>query len=185
MTLAFCIASGVSLLPEDVEYCKGKGKVYAVKECAKLAPWADVLYAADGDWWDHYKGYADFKGERWTVDEAAAKKYGLHFIDFKPTDKWSNDPTWIASGGNSGFQALNLAVLQGASQVILLGYDMGFTIKKHWWTGTVSRNIRSSNYLEWIEKFNAAAPLIPVPVINCTRGGNLNAFPRKALVDVC
>lgn len=180
---AICIASGSSLTKEDVDLCRGAGKVYAVKECVKLAPWADVLYAADGDWWENYKGMTDFQGDRWTVDVAAAKKYGLNCIDYINTCNWSNDPAYIATGGNSGFQALNLAVLQGAGRVILLGYDMGFTTNKHWWTGTLKREVRSSDYNFWIKRFCAAVPFIPAPVINCTRGGYLECFPRMDLAD--
>ena len=189
MHTAVCIASGASLTKEDVEFCKGKAKVYAVKECRHLAPWADVLYAADQDWWELNKGCPDFAGEKWTVceqgDEKVALKYGLNYLHFKPNDKWSFDPTYLATGGNSGFQAVNLAVLQGAARVILLGYDMGHEhgTPKHWWTGQYERPIRSSNFQEWIEKFNAAAPLIPVPVLNATRKTNLRCFARVPIEE--
>jgi hypothetical protein len=50
--IVVCVASGHSLTKEDVEYCKGKAKVYIVNDGYKLAPWADLLYAAhtDRDW---------------------------------------------------------------------------------------------------------------------------------------
>lgn len=35
----------------------------------------------------------------------------------------SNDPTALRVGRNSGYQAVNLAVLAGARKVVLLGYD--------------------------------------------------------------
>lgn len=195
MRTVVCIASGPSLTQDDVDYCLGKSVVYAVKECHLLAPWADVLYAADGDWWDDlYKtkgGAPHFKGQRWTVDEVAAKRYGLSLIPYKSASKWSDDPSFIATGGNSGFQIVNLAVLQQKpDRVILIGYDMGNTPNqqkfdisksKHWWTGKVQRPMRHSEYGEFIRRFAEAAPLIPVPVINCTRGGNLNCFPRQDL----
>jgi hypothetical protein len=180
MVIAICIASGASLKKEDVEYCRGKGKVYAVKECWKLAPWADVLYAADDDWWDHYDGVKEFQGERWTCNERAAQRHGINHIPYNSDLVWGTDNV-IATGGNSGFQALNLAVMQGAEKVILLGYDMGFHGNKHWWTGQFKRNIRPSNYDDWIKKFNKAAPLIPVPVINCTRETALSCFERMPL----
>ena len=186
MHTAICIASGNSLTQADVDLCRGRGKVYAVKECRHLAPWADVLYAADTDWWQLHNGVPDFAGERWTVSAEAAKQYGLNHIDYKPSEKWSSDPRWLATGGNSGFQAVNLAVLQGAARVILLGYDMGheYGTPKHWWTGQFERPIRTSNYAEWVKRFNAAAPLIPVPVINCTRRTALNCFPKMTLEEV-
>lgn len=189
MHTAICIASGPSLTQADVDFCRGKGKVYVVKECRHLAPWADVLYAADHDWWEREKGCPDFAGEKWTVceegDEKKAIKYGINYKYFQSQAKWSFDQSWLATGGNSGFQIINLAVLQGASRVILLGYDMGhaFNKPKHWWTGKYQRPIRSSNYKEFIEWFNRAAPVIPVPVINCTRNTALNCFVRLPLAE--
>lgn len=173
------------MTPEDVDFCRGKARVYAVKESYHLAPWADVLYAADADWWARLKGVPDFKGEKWTVSPDAAKYYGLNHIEYRVELPWSNQQGLLATGGNSGFQALNLAVLQGASEVILLGYDMGFAgDKKHWWTGQIKREFRDSNYNSWIKRFHLAVPHIPVPVWNCTRGGYLHAFPRRELKDV-
>lgn len=182
---AICIATGTSLTKEDVEYCKGRGKIYAIKESATLCPWADVLYSADTDWWEHYKGYPQFAGERWTVSAEASKKWGLNHIEYDTGLVWGTDKV-IATGGNSGFQALNLAVLHGATEVILLGYDMGHPPeRKHWWTGEINRPIRCSNYADWITKFDKASKVIPVPVLNATRNSALNCFPKVNLRDVC
>lgn len=186
MKTAVCIASGPSLTVDDVEYCKGKAKVYAVKENHHLAPWADVLYAADTDWWQMFKGVPEFAGERWTVSSEAALQYGLKHIDGKSQVEWSNDPKFIATGGNSGFQAINLAVLHGADRVILLGYDMGFKSEtdKHWWEKEYPRDSRVSNYKGWLERMNKAAPMIPVPVLNASRESAITCFPRVNLRDV-
>lgn len=191
MFTAVCIANGTSLTKEDVEFCKGKGKIYAVKEAALLAPFADVLYAADVDWWKlpTNKLAKEFQGEKWTVADdsnpeikQAVKDFGLKTIKYMSSAVWSSDPSYIATGHNSGFQAINLAVLHGASRVILLGYDMGYSGQnKHWWTGQVKRDSRWSDYQKWIRHFNQAAPLIPVPVINATRGGNLECFARMPI----
>lgn len=182
---AICIASGPSLVPEDVDYCRGKGRVYVVNDCHKLAPWADVLYACDKAWWEYYNGVPEFKGEKWTLNFEAAKMYGLKHIGLCGDD-WSDNPEAIATGRNSGFQALNLAVNQGASRVILLGYDMGFKDKRHWFGDHPNHgNLnRDSNYKEWIKCFNRAAPRIPVEVINCSRESALTCFPRSDLRDV-
>lgn len=184
---AICIASGPSLTKEDVEYCRGKGRVYVVKECRVLAPWADVLYAADTDWWELNKGAPDFAGDKWTVSEEAAKKYGLSHIVYDTELLWSNKPGLIATGGNSGFQAVNLAVLQGAKRVILLGFDMGYDRRKqdkHWWEKQIDRKSRPSNYEMWIAHFNKASKIIPVPVFNASRLSALECFPRVTVHDV-
>lgn len=186
MHTAICLASGPSLTQADVDYCRGKGRVYAVKECHHMAPWADVLYAADWDWWDKFKGVPEFQGEKYAIDKAICDKYGLNYVPYKDGCVWSTDPAYIATGGNSGFQAVNLAVLQGAARVILLGYDFGHQPgqPKHWWDAQHPRESRWSHYAEWIKRFEAAAPLIPVPVLNASRESALTCFPRVKLGEV-
>lgn len=179
--IAVCIASGSSLTQADVNYCRGKAKVYVVNDNYKLAPWADVLYAADTDWWEYHNGVPSFQGEKWTVSHEASKKYDLNRIDYKPKAVWSKDKSYIATGRNSGFQAINLAELQGATKIILLGYDMGFTDKKHWFGDHPPQINRGSKYEEWIELFNQAAPHITAEVINCTPNSRLTCFKSGVL----
>jgi len=182
---AVCIATGPSLTQEDVDYCRGKAKIYAIKESRYMAPWADVLYAADHDWWDENSGCTDFAGEKWVCDERTAKKWGLHYIPYKVESPWSNDRAYVATGGHSGFQAINLAALHGASEIVLLGYDMGYSGNaKHWWTGKFKRNVRGSDYNDWIRRFYLALPHIKIPVYNASRFSYLNCFPKVNLKDV-
>lgn len=183
MKTAVCIANGSSLTKEDVEYCKGKADVYAIKEARHLAPWANYLYAADHDWWDLYNGCPDFEGQRWTLNQDTAKKYGINYIPYDGQLVWGKNGI-IATGGNSGFQAVNLAEHHGYERVILLGYDMGFTHNKHWWTGQYKRDTRPSNYKNWIERFEKAKPFMKIEVINCTRQTALDCFEKADLRDV-
>jgi len=182
MKTAICIASGTTLTQEDVDYCKGKGKVYVVNDCHKLAPWADVLYACDGVWWDEYQGVPEFTGQKWSIDFAACKKYGLNQVGVNHQFAWSNYSNSIATGGNSGFQALNLAVIQGAERVILLGYDMKYRNNKlHWFGNHPNALNRGANFKKWIKNFELAKPHIPVPVINCSPDSDLNCFDKMDL----
>jgi len=121
MTTAVIIASGPSLTKEQVEYCKDKAKVYAVNNAYQLAPWADVLYACDHEWWAHYK--PEFAGEKWTLNQKAAADFGINLIGCNQKALFSTIDGVIATGFNSGFQALNLAYTQGCRKAILLGFD--------------------------------------------------------------
>ncbi len=181
--IAICIASGHSLTQEDVDYCRGKGRVYVVNDTHMLCPWADVLYGADAQWWDYHEGVTYFKGERWTCTELTALKYNINHIPYKAQEKWSNSPNWIATGGNSGFQIVNLAEIQGATKIILLGYDMGFTNKKHFFGDHPTVINTTSRYEQWIKRFNDAKPFIKAEVINCTPNSNLTCFPMMDLRD--
>lgn len=179
---AICIASGPSLTQEDVDYCRGKGRVYVVNDTYRLAPWADVLYACDKAWWDHHEG-TEFQGEKWTVNYTASRRWDLNRIGLVG-GAWSNNPDAVASGANSGFQALNLAVIQGAARVILLGYDFGADEKKHWFGDHPDPLKKNSDYAQWIKCMNRAAPKIPVPVINCSRRSAIECFPKHDLREV-
>lgn len=127
-----CIASGPSLTQAQVElvtaaHARGACHVAVVNNNWELFPDAEVLYAADGKWWDHYwpAVEAGFRGECWTVNNEAAKKYGLCWI--KGNGKLpglSRDPTVIHEGRNSGYQLIGLVYHFGVKRIILVGYDM-------------------------------------------------------------
>lgn len=179
-----CIASGPSLTQEDVDYCRGKGKVYVVNDVYKIAPWADILYACDKSWWDHHNGAPDFKGEKWTLTDTAAKAYNLNWINCIFGRDWSNDPNFIAGGGNSGFQCLNLAVIQNpGAEFFLLGYDMQARDqnKKHFFGNHPKGLDRGSNYTGWVKNFIRASAQINEKVVNCTVDTAVPCFERKPL----
>lgn len=182
---AICIASGPSLCADDVEYCKGKGRVYVVNDCYKMAPWADVLYACDLPWWEHHSGVPGFAGEKWTVDLEASRKYGLNHIGTLHGEVWSSRADAIATGRNSGFQALNLAA-HSADRIILLGYDMklGPNRERHWFGEHPGALNKNSDYHVFIKAFRDAAPHIKQKVINCSRATALDCFPQADLRDV-
>ena len=123
---AVIIAGGPSLTQEDVDRCAGSNRrIYCVNDAYRMAPWAEVLYACDGDWWDVHGGVPGFEGERWTTNHEASIKYGLNYVAGGHDLIFSDRPGYITYGGNSGFQTLNLAYLQGMHDILLLGFDMG------------------------------------------------------------
>lgn len=186
MKTAIIMASGPSLTIEDVDYCRGKGTVYAVKECHHLAPWADVLYAADTDWWDSFNGVPEFEGRSVTCSHKSSLDYGLEYVEPKSQWHWSTTQGMVATGGNSGFQAMNLAVLEGAERVILLGFDYGHKEDedKHWWEDQYKRESRDSNYYFWNERLQKAAEFMPVPVLNASVKTSIKCLERVNLRDV-
>ncbi len=129
-----CIASGPSLCPQDIDEVRqwrdsGKGrKVIVVNTTYISAPWADVLYAADKEWWNYYavKVKSEFAGELWSCQEIEKPKGVNSVIGIRGCGVSVMDGS-IHLGSNSGFQAITLAQLFGAKKIILLGYDMQFT----------------------------------------------------------
>lgn len=183
---AICIASGPSLTEADIEKCRRSGrKIYAVNDVYKLAPWANVLYAGDGDWWDYYNGAQGFTGERWTTNDAAALKWGLKHMPGTSQGLFHTDGL-MCYGKHSGFQAINLAFLHGHRDIWLLGYDMGFErgTPKHFFGEHPQKINRMSQYADWIDHFNKAAPVMAklgLKITNMTRTSALECFERGTL----
>lgn len=182
-----CIGGGPSLTKDQVDYVRGKAFVIAINDAYRLAPWAEVLYACDLKWWDwHYKETEGFKGVRITQDPAAKDKYpDLEYIRGAAKDGISLDPSVIHTGRNSGYQAVNLAVLLGAKKIILLGYDHRFPKNQAHWFGDHPDGVRSW-YIRWMPGWKIAAKQLErldIEVINCTPGSALRVFKCRALKD--
>ena len=84
-----------------------------------------------------------------------------------------------SGGGNSGFQAVNLAYIMGAETIILLGFDM---FGSHYFGDHPAGLAQSSPYASFIQSFEAITQ--DVEIINCSRKTAMNCFPRKDLEDV-
>lgn len=141
------------------------------------------MYACDGDWWDRY---AELRlsgwWECWTQDALAARRYGLNWIPSEDRRGLSLDGALIHQGGNSGFQALNLAVLWGATRIELYGFDMrrGDDGRRHFFGDHPKELQRDLDFARAIRGFEEAAPQLRklgVEVVNCTPGSALRCFP--------
>jgi len=182
-----CIGGGPSLTPEDVLRVYGH-RVIAINDAYRLAPWADVLYAADKKWIDWHDGVPTFMGP----------KYSIESKDTTTRPDWrvlrntgplglEREPTGLRAGFNSGFQAINLSVHLGASRIVLLGYDMAPNPDgpSHWFGEHPDK--RPSPYPEMREAFDSLVePLaaLGIEVVNCSRRTALRAFPMRTLDEV-
>jgi hypothetical protein len=194
---AVCIASGPSLTAEDVAFVRGKAKAIAINASYAIAPWADVLYCADVNpfkwyWNSGPRGYEsvamrDFQGKKYSLTSNAAKYAGVVVLKQWREEGLSLDPTKLCLGKNSGYQAINLAVLLGAKRIVLLGYDMQPGPGGEYYFGASHPDRKRSPYKSFREKFpTIVKPLkdAGVEIVNCSRQTALTCFPRKALTDV-
>lgn len=117
------------------------------------------------------------------MSDAAARKYGLQYFRGLPHDGLSREWGVLHQGCNSGYQALNLAVLLGAKRIMLLGFDMRIVDERRHFFGDHPKGMNvQSNYAQWITKFKTIPPdLTGVEVFNCTKGSALKCFPYKPL----
>lgn len=185
-----CIGSGPSLTASDVEYCQGKAIVIAVNDAYRLAPWADVLYAADLKWWRWHNGVPGFRGYKASIYRKQPRykktKPEAHYPDVVTYQNAGYeglcpDPTGLRTGHNSGYQAINLAVHLGALRVLLLGYDMH---GDHWFGRHRDRS--KPPFQRCLAAFDTIAEPLKaagVTVINCSRKTAIRCFTR-APIDV-
>jgi hypothetical protein len=182
----FVVASGPSLTAEDVSSLKGQ-HVLCINENYRMAPWADVLYACDGHWWDWHDGAKSFKGRKITQDKGAAEKYGLEYIESRDADGLSRDPAYIHRGSNSGIQAINLAA-HWTRRIVLLGFDMQATGgKAHWHGKHPGQSGDYSPWHKWMWRYELVArdaERMGVEIINATRETALRCFPRRPLLSL-
>lgn len=190
------IACGPSLTADDVAEAFRDGvKTIAINDAWTVAPNADVLYACDWTWWAHKAPHlADFKGMRvrGTVpakEEAQRLKpiqlnsaLTPHPVRIRPEKfgrlEWSDD--FVANGGNSAFQAANLAARWGAWKVILLGVDCigpnrHFNGGKHTFPGAPDQSKGTID--DWLKAWRQAADQFRGAGVDV-----INASPASALV---
>lgn len=167
-------------------------KTIAVNDAHRMAPWADMLYAADSAWWRHYHYVERFKGERWSQQKGDggwaenAPHKGINLVTCHHSLDLSFDPTYINSGWNSSFQALNLAVLQGAKRVLLLGVDLHDRNGAHFFGEHPLAIRRSSPFATFRKAFERAAEQcreMGIEVINCSPDSALKCFPTMEVRD--
>lgn len=187
-------ASGPSLTEEVAARCRGGERVIAVNDAYRLLPFAAILYACDARWYDVHEGCPDFAGERWSSHSlaprndkrAAAERYGLTVIAGQERPGFSADPAVIHYGNNSGFQAVNLAILFGADPIVLVGFDMREVGGKRHFFGNHAAPLRDGHsFAAWVARFERAANLLgPAPrILNATPGSALACFPMVDLAD--
>lgn len=150
-----------------------------------MAPFADAIYAMDRKWWNEYGWKIESDAELWTTNPTAAHLYKLNLIPSKSGGGMSTEAGKITQGGNSGYQAVTLAIHFGASRVILLGYDMQAGIKLHWHKdhGSNLGNPVPARMKRWREWFAELAKQSPSEIVNVSRETALTCFPRMSLRD--
>lgn len=186
------VASGPSAKQAGVGALKGRLPVLAIKKSIELAPFADVVYGCDGPWWRDVRGLPQFNGLKLSYDAQACDQYGLRSV--RIPDKLSNRLRFdqvgtVGAGGNSGFQALNLAAQFGARRILLVGFDIHGRGGEHWYGRNnwgFASNPTEDNYRRWRAAFETAAADLAdrrIEVINASLLSDLKCFPRMRIAE--
>lgn len=188
-TTALIAGSGPSQTKEDLDYACGKCRVVVLNSTWKIAPWADMLYACDRQWWHRYGPKPEqFQGMRVV---GKGEWPGCLSVNCVPGSKaMVFDGRTIGGGWNSGFQALNLLALWKVARVILTGMDCQAEETAHWhgnYKDGVCQNPKQYHFDMWVKCFRQAAPVLKdrgVEVVNASRRTALDAFPRVDLREI-
>jgi len=126
---------------------------------------------------------SEFAGELCTQDVKAWEKYGITRIEGEAKPGLGREK--IHFGGNSGYQAINIAYLFGATKIVLLGYDMQKTDGKSHWHGDHPKGLHKNPMMaSWIKNFGQLARDLNdegVETINATRNTALEMFKKQPL----
>jgi hypothetical protein len=184
------IASGPSAKSAGVALLNGRMRVIAIKKNIEIAPFADVVYGCDGPWWRSVRGLPDFKGLKLAYDEGVCSEFGLQRVEIP--DKKSNDLLLgevgkVGAAGNSGFQALNLAVQFGAKRILLVGFEASIRSGDHWygrnnWSGANNPDDRLC--ARWCRAMDDAADVLEglgIEVINTAPFSQIRKFKKMSI----
>jgi len=167
-------------------------RVMAVQDVYRVMPWSDAMYGCDSRWWDIHGYCGGYIGHKYsTHDEAnnkkleAAEKHDLQIVRGAHGSTFSRDPELIHYGSNSGFQAVNLALLLGCPYIALVGFDMKLTGGKAHFFGDHPKGLHNNkDYGRFTREFDIAAKKLEgVRIVNATPGSALKCFEQMELAD--
>lgn len=198
------LGSGPSMSTAVAEQIRGRCRAIAVnnqgvatvdakgKQRPALAPWADVLYAADRLWWQNNREQAEkFAGIKATVLPNGHRDMVVHVSDARVLGNggaqgFDDRPDHVRTGWNSGYQAVHMAAHFGVKRILLCGFDMHAKQGEHWHGDHRWRKGHESRYSLFVNAFTAVAPEYSkrgIEVLNCTPGSALKCFPMADLEE--
>ena len=183
-----CLGTGPSLTQADVNLCRGRARVIAVKDAIRLAPWADVLYSGEIKWWRKYGTKLQFEGLKYGIEDCDKNQAAAWAPLLKQTGMTGleRDPGGLRTGKNSGYQAINLAMHFGAARIVLLGYDLqvrhGQThfFGDHPW----SAQPMFADFRPLYDTLVKPLAQLGIEIVNASAETALTCFPRASLADV-
>jgi hypothetical protein len=190
---AAIVASGPSIKKLDLSILKDRIHVIAIKTNIDRCPWAEACYGCDAAWWIDRKGLPKYGGLKFfhgIMAKQCADDMHRVEIEMAKDVMLVEQPLKLGNGGNSGFQAINLAVQFGATDIILVGFDLHGHGELHWYGRNKwpnANNPSQSNFNRWRKGFEIAKSSLDklrVNVVNTSMDSELKCFSKMSLADV-
>ena len=120
----YVLASGPSLQPEEIEAIRkereaDRCRVVVTNSTIFSAPWADACYAVDQPWWKEYHRKVPDGVKR----ISARPRLELYGVEQLPRRKENGISKHGVCGNSSGHHAISYAYMQGADEIIVIGFD--------------------------------------------------------------
>jgi hypothetical protein len=114
------LGGGPSLVPEQVESLRGRCRAIAINRAFEIAPWADLLFGHDHQFWASYPAAFSFAGAK-----AMCQPPGLSGVVRIPRVPHDDAVCHgeVHKSTDSIYTTTQVAIVQGAARVLLLGAD--------------------------------------------------------------
>lgn len=164
-----CIGSGPSLTADQIDFCRGQGWSLATcNQGYKLVPDAALFHALDSGWWYDYGDDAVS-----ALSDSCEIYAGCPIYGHGTIVSWGLNPKRPIhlSQGLSGHNLIELVARKSPEKIVLIGYDGH---GQHW-------HDDYHTYGDISEHNHLYDDLGHLPVVNCTPGSKIEAFPMVAL----
>lgn len=168
---------------------KGGVRVIAVNDSIFVAWFADWLHACDAQWWRwNIQSAFSFQGVKTSTENTVPPAWVDGYLKSTGISGFDEDPSCVRNGGNSGYQAMHIAMHAGVKKIILVGFDMqrGRSEESHWF-GEHPDKIKNRYADQMIPYFPTLVPALQergIDVFNATPGSALTTFPFRELSEV-
>lgn len=173
--LVVILAGGPSMNVEVAESVRRLGAyVIVTNDTYLLYPDADMLFAADAEWWQAHPEATAFGGEKVVCQDQRVQ--GATYYR----------PPFTGGGGNSALHAARLAAARGARTILLFGVDLVDGVYTHW-HGEHGHGLHNPNPATFKRARKAWAEFAEEPkdalILNCNPHSGLTCFPRVTLEE--
>lgn len=187
---AVLIGGGTSVTYDDLKLIKSStAKHIAINTAGFYAPWCDFLYYSDAKWYQwHYQEswFEHFYGRIYTIDKREIHLPGVMRLKWGDKQGLSTFRDALCLGGNSGYQAINLAFLMGAKKIVLVGYDMRAQGEKTHFFGDHPAPTPKDVYDVYVPHFSTITDTLAaydVEIINTSLESAIDCFDKKPLKE--
>lgn len=182
---AYVIGGGSSVIPQRTLIPHLKGRIIAIKQSVLLRPDADVMFIAGEQGWEICRPvFPQFRGTYIVTRGRGDARFPERTkrIGRNEPDRLSHDPTMV-TGRDAGTSAINIAYLFGATEIVLLGFDMtgGHWCRTH--PLPFPPKAHFERHLEVLPSIARDLAAAGVRVVNCSPSSVVDVFERGRLEE--